>query len=194
MASLKGILFSQFAGEGLNKLVEEMQNKFKPKKGRRFNHNNITYEISRPVLEENQLVYEISSKIPQDELKDSEAMKTYFQEIKTILENKSNKPASIEMENIVWDSKDEAEKEREYVKLLFRYPLEELYDDQEVKSRYESLSSGENQGSLPEIPGVFTEQGKVALMVVKDTIQDKGRDNIQSLIEANNQVREVLKN
>ncbi len=194
MASLKGILFSQFAGEGLNKLVEEMQNKFKPKKGRRFNHNNITYEISRPVLEENQLVYEISSKIPQDELKDSDAMKTYFQEIKTILENKSNKPASIEMENIVWDSKDEAEKEREYVKLLFRYPLEELYDDQEIKSRYESLSSEENQSSLPDIPGVFTKQGKIALMVVKDTIQGKGRDNIQSLIEANNKVREVLKN
>ncbi|NIP99492.1 MAG: hypothetical protein GWM98_02955, partial [Nitrospinaceae bacterium] len=76
MSTLKGMLFSQFANEGLNDLVEEMRSKYKPKKGRRFNHNNITYEISRPILKENCIEFEISSKIPQDELAGTQDMKT----------------------------------------------------------------------------------------------------------------------
>ena len=45
MPSLKGLLFNQFAAEGLSALVEEMQSEYTTKKGRRFNHENITYEI-----------------------------------------------------------------------------------------------------------------------------------------------------
>ena len=83
MASLKGIMFSQYAGEGLNLLVEELQSTYQPKKGRRFHHNNITYEVSRPVLQDNTLEFEISSKIPQDELKTEKEMQSYFQDILT---------------------------------------------------------------------------------------------------------------
>ena len=50
MPTMKGLLFNQFAAEGLNSLVEEMQSKYTTKKGRRFNHNNVTYEVSRPSL------------------------------------------------------------------------------------------------------------------------------------------------
>jgi len=64
MASLKGILFNQYAGEGLSQLIEELQSKYKPIKGRRFNQNDITFEISRTVLHDNSLEFEISSKIP----------------------------------------------------------------------------------------------------------------------------------
>ena len=41
----------------MSQLIEEMQKKYKPKKGRRFNHNDITYEISRPVLHDNSLEF-----------------------------------------------------------------------------------------------------------------------------------------
>ena len=142
MANLKGILFSQYAGEGLNHLIEELQNKYKPKKGRRFHHNNITYEISRPELNENCLEFEISSKIPQDELPTDKDMQNYFREIKKIVNSKKKKPLSIEMDNIIWDSKKETEKEREYVKLLYSYPLEDLYDDQEVVKRSQAFAEG----------------------------------------------------
>lgn len=193
MANLKGILFSQYAGEGLNHLIEELQNKYKPKKGRRFHHNNITYEISRPELNENCLEFEISSKIPQDELLTGKDMQNYFREIKKIVNSKKKKPLSIEMDNIIWDSKKETEKEREYVKLLYSYPLEDLYDDQEVVKRSQALAEGSAKEPLPDIPGGFTASGKIALMMVKEKIQEYCGSHVVTLIEANKQVREKLK-
>ncbi len=193
MANLKGILFNQYASDGLNHLIEELQSKYKPKKGRRFHHNDITYEISRPVLNENCLEFEISSKIPQDELPTEKDLKTYFQGIKKVVNSQKKKPLSIEMENIIWDSKKETEKEREYVKLLYSYPLEDLYDDPEIVKRSQALAKGSAKEPLPDIPGGFTTPGKIALMMVKEKIQEYCGRHVATLIEANKRVREKLK-
>ncbi|MEE8206904.1 MAG: hypothetical protein V3T82_08135, partial [Nitrospinaceae bacterium] len=160
MASLKGLLFNQYAGEGLSQLIEELQSKYKPKKGRRFNQNDITYEISRPVLHDNSLEFEISSKIPQDELTSEKEMQAYYKAIKKIINAQKKKPTSIERENIIWDAKKETEKEREYVKLLYSYPLEDLYDDKEILKRCKDLEEGSAKEALPDIPGGFTTPGK----------------------------------
>jgi hypothetical protein len=193
MANLKGILFNQYAGEGLNHLIEELQDKYKPKKGRRFHHNNITYEISRPVLNENCLEFEISSKIPQDELPTEKDLKTYFQEIKKVVKSQKKKPLSLEMENIIWDSKKETEKEREYVKLLYSYPLEDLYDDKEIVKRSQAIAEGSSKETLPDIPGGFTTPGKIALMMVREKIQEYCGNHVATLIAANKTVQEKLK-
>ncbi len=193
MQSLKGILFNQFATEGLNLLVEELQASYKPKKGRRFHHNNITYEISRPAINDGAMEFEISSKIPQDELESSKEMKTYFKEITSIIKKGKNKPASIEMENIVWDSKKDSEKEREYVKLLYNYPFAKLFDDKEIEKRYKNITQGSSQEDLPDISGVYTVQGKLALAMVREKTQELGKENIKNFIEANKKVREKLK-
>jgi hypothetical protein len=189
MASLKGILFNQYAGEGLSQLIEELQSKYKPKKGRRFNQSDITYEISRPVLHDNSLEFEISSKIPQDEFHSEKEMHAYFQAIKKIVNAQKKKPTSIERENIVWDSKKETEKEREYVKLNYSYPLEDLYDNKEILKRCKDLEEGSSKESLPDIPGGFTTPGKIALLMVREKIQEFCRDHITILIEANKKVR-----
>ena len=110
MPTLKGLLFNQYAAEGLSLLVEELQSKYTAKKGRRFNHNNVTYEISRSSLNQGAIEYEISSKIPEDEIKNPKEMQAYFQQIKKILSKGKLKPESVEMENIVWDSKKRPKK------------------------------------------------------------------------------------
>jgi len=189
MASLKGILFNQYAGEGLSQLIEELQSKYKPKKGRRFNQNDITYEISRPVLQDNSLEFEISSKIPQDELSSEKEMEAYFQAIKKIINSEKKKPTSIERENIIWDSKKETEKEREYVKLHYSYPLEDLYDDQEILKRCKDMETGTTKEALPNIPGGFTTPGKIALLMVREKIQEFCREHVSVLIDANKKVR-----
>ena len=193
MATLKRILFSQFAGDGLTQLIGETQKMYTPKKGRRFNHENITYEISRPGVVEDNIEFEISSKIPQDELKDDKNMSGYFKEIKKILSKMKNKPASIEMENIVWDSKKDTEKERDYVKLLYSYPLNDLYNDKEVMARFEKMTANEVPESLPDSLGALTPQGKIVLQMVKETIQNFARKNIEQLINANKKVRASMK-
>ncbi len=193
MPSLKGILFNQFASEGLNLLVEELQASYKPKKGRRFHHNNITYEISRPEIKGKSMEFEISSKIPQDELESKKEMEKYFKDIQNIIKKGKHKPISIEMENILWDSKKDSEKERDYVKLLYSYPFEDLYDDKEIEKRYQSISQGGSKEKLPDVPGVYTVQGKLALAMVREKIQELGMANIQNFIAANQTVREKLK-
>ncbi len=193
MPSLKGILFNQFASEGLNLLVEELQASYKPKKGRRFHHNNITYEISRPEIKGKSMEFEISSKIPQDELESKKEMEKYFKDIKNIIKKGKSKPISIEMDNILWDSKKDSEKEREYVKLLYSYPFEDLYDDKEIEKRYQSITQGWSKEKLPDVPGVYTVQGKLALAMVREKIQELGMANIQNFIAANQKVREKLK-
>jgi len=189
MASLKGLLFNQYAGEGLSQLIEELQSKYKPKKGRRFNQNDITYEISRPVLHDNSLEFEISSKIPQDELTSEKEMQAYYKAIKKIINAQKKKPTSIERENIIWDAKKETEKEREYVKLQYSYPLEDLYDDKEILKRCKDLEEGSAKEALPDIPGGFTTPGKIALLMVREKIQEFCRHHITILIEANKKVR-----
>ena len=194
MPTLKGLLFNQYAAEGLSLLVEELQSKYTAKKGRRFNHNNVTYEISRPSLNQGTIEYEISSKIPEDEIKNPKEMQAYFQQIKKILSKGKLKPESVEMENIVWDSKKETEKKRDYVKLLYKFPLDNLFDDQVVAKRHENIMAGQADPNIPHSSSAFTMAGNVVLADVRDTIQNNGRENLNSLIEANKEVKASLKN
>tara|TARA_B100001123_G_C15260777_1_gene1006490 strand:- start:238 stop:822 length:585 start_codon:yes stop_codon:yes gene_type:complete len=193
MPTLKGLLFNKYAEKGLSLLVEELQSKYTAKKGRRFNHNNVTYEISRPSLSQGAIEYEISSKIPEDEIKNPKQMQAYFQQIKKILSKGKLKPESVEMENIVWDSKKETEKKRDYVKLLYKFPLDDLFDDQVVSKRHENIMAGQADPNVPHSPSAFTMAGNVVLAHVRETIQNFGRENLNSLIEANKLVKAGLK-
>ena len=193
MPTLKGLLFNQYAAEGLSLLVEELQSKYTAKKGRRFNHNNVTYEISRSSLNQGAIEYEISSKIPEDEIKNPKEMQAYFQQIKKILSKGKLKPESVEMENIVWDSKKETEKKRDYVKLLYKFSLDDLFDDQVVAENHKNIMAGKEDPKVPQSSSAFTMAGNVVLATVRDTIQNIGRDNVNSLIEANKDVKTGLK-
>ena len=193
MPTMKGLLFNQFATEGLNSLVEEMQSKYTTKKGRRFNHDNVTYEVSRPSLNDGAIEYEISSKIPEDEIKGTKEMQAYFQQIKKILSKGKSKPESIEMENIVWDSKKNTEKKRDYVKLLYKLPLDDLFDDKVVAKRHENILAGNKEADIPHSASAFTMAGNVVLADVRDTMHNIGRNNVDNLIDANKQVKTALK-
>jgi len=193
MPTLKGLLFNQFAAEGLSALVDEMQSSYTTKKGRRFNHNNITYEISRPALKGNTIEFEISSKIPEDEIKTSKAMESYFDQMKKTISKGKNKPKSIERENIVWDFKKETEKKRDYVKLLYSYPLDDLFDNKVVAKRHEKVVSGQADPITPDSSSAFTTAGRVVLGVVRETIQQLGKDSLTELMEVNKKVKASLK-
>ena len=192
MPTLKGLLFNQYATEGLSELVEEMQSEYTAKKGRRFNHDNITYEISRPALNGNAIEFEISSKIPEDEIKTPKEMQSYFQQIKKVLGKGKNKPASIEMENIVWDSRKETEKKRDYVKLQYRCPLDDLFDNKVVAKRHEQVMSGQTP-SITDSPSAFTKAGSVVLVVVRETMHQFGKESLVKLMDANKQITASLK-
>tara|TARA_B110000438_G_scaffold259787_1_gene269427 strand:- start:9063 stop:9638 length:576 start_codon:yes stop_codon:yes gene_type:complete len=190
MATLKGILFSKYVDKGLNSLLEELQKKYGEKKGRRFNYNNITYEVSRSSLVDENIQFEISSKIPQDELKDRKDMKGYFNEIKKLATKFNKKPIAVEMENIIIDTKKNTEKKRDYVKLLYSYPLDELYSEKEILKKTKGMKH-QAQGEIlsSEASGALTQQGNLALQLVKESIQSLARQNIEALLDANNKIK-----
>jgi hypothetical protein len=193
MPTLKGLLFNQYATEGLSALVEEMQSKYSTKKGRRFNHDNVTYEISRPALKDNAIEFEISSKIPEDEIKNPKDMQSYFQQIKKVLEKGKHKPISIEMENIVWDSRKETEKKRDYVKLQYQCPLDDLFDNNAVEKQHEKVVSGKGDSSIPDSPSAFTKAGSIVLANVRESMHQFGKDSVLKLMDANKQIKASLK-
>jgi len=193
MSTLKGLLFNQFAAEGLTSLVEEMQSKYTAKKGRRFNYNNVTYEVSRPTLSEGTIEYEISSKIPENEVKTPKQMQAFFQQVKKFVSKGKFKPESMEMEDKVWDDKNDTEKKRDYVKLLYKLHLDDLFDDEQVAKRYKNIQEGGKDSDVPHSASAFTEAGNVVLADVRDTMKNIARDNINNLIDANKQIKETLK-
>jgi hypothetical protein len=192
MPTLKGLMFTQYASEGLSALVEEMQSKYSAKKGRRFNHDNVTYEISRPSLKDNAIEFEISSKIPEDEVKNPKEMQSFFQQIKKVLDKGKHKPISVEMENIIWDSRKETEKKRDYVKLKYQCPLDDLFDDSVVAKKNDAVGS-QDDPSIPNTSSAYTQVGRVVLSVVRDSMQEFGRESLVKLIDANRQVKGALK-
>ena len=189
MATLKQILFRKYTDKGLDVIVEEMKKKYDQKKGRRFNYDNITYEVSRGGVVDENMQFEISSKIPQDELKGDKDMKSYFAEIKKLVTKFKNKPVTIEMENIVLDTKKNTEKERDYVKLLYSYPLNDLYSDKEISEKAEEMSQIKENKSTVKARGALTQQGNLALQLVQETTQSFARQNIEDLISANTRVK-----
>ena len=193
MSTLKGLLFNQYAAEGLTSLVEELQSKYTAKKGRRFNYNNVTYEVSRPTLSEGNIQYEISSKIPENEIKTPKEMQAFFQQVKKFIAKGKFKPESMEMDHIDLGVKNDKEKKRDYVKLLYKLQLDELFNDDEVAKRHKNIREGGKDQDVPHSASTFTATGNVVLADVRDTMKNIARDNINNLIDANKKTKEALK-
>lgn len=187
--SLKNILFRQYAEVGINEQLKTLQNKYKPKKGRRFNEKNITYEIGVPKAVDNSIEFEVSSKIPQDELNGKEGMKQYFEAVKSLLLKSDYKPVFVKMENIIWDADKETEKNRDYVKVNYRVDFKDLYSDDEIAKQAEKLKKNPDKSDLPKVPGITSLQGRLLLFAIKENINKKGNKTISSFIEANEKTR-----
>ncbi|MFQ5693962.1 MAG: hypothetical protein ACE5IM_13080 [Nitrospinota bacterium] len=193
MNTLKDQLFLEFATDALSDLTEEFRGKFVSKKGDRFSIQGLTYEIGSPTLKEGEIYFEISSKIPQDELRADTTETKYFNAVKAIIRKAKKKPKSIDMENIIRETNDETRKERDYVKVIYGYQEKELFTDKEVAARMEEFSKPSGKQEIPNIPGVATLAGRAVLLTLRDNLRQKARENLQLLIDANNQTRKGLK-
>ncbi|MFQ6671760.1 MAG: hypothetical protein ACE5KY_00540 [Candidatus Tectimicrobiota bacterium] len=189
MATLREQLFQEFAQMGLNETVAEFRRKFQVKKGDRFNHNGITYEIGPASVGVDVIEFEISSKIPQDELSASMTLDAYFNEVKKLMTRRSRKPFAIDRENIVREIGGDEVKERDYVKLKYRYEEPELFETQALVERAAAMDA-EAVASLPEVPGVRTVAGRLVLVAVRDGMKAAAQETMDVLIEANEQVRQ----
>ena len=192
MATFRQLLFHQFAAQGLATSIQAFNAQFQPKKDNRFNIDGITYEIGPARLHDSSITFEISSKIPQDELAEREDFESYFSAIKTFLLNDTKQPEVMDMENIVQDIGGEETKERDYVRLSYRYTFDEMYSDATLAAEMQRLQEHPEARPMPEISNVNTLAGRVVLLCVEDFMGQEATTRMQRLIEANNEVRQTL--
>ena len=193
MANFKEQFFLQYASLGLAELIAQYRSHYEPKKGDRFNVEGITYEIGPAKMTEEGIEFEISSKIPQDELPKKADMAKYFTAVKALMLHASKAPVTIDRENIVREISEEETKERDYVKLRYRFGEEELYDDNAVNAEIKKLQRDPSTAQIPHISGVNTLAGRVVLVLLKENIQRHGREVMDRLIKANEATRQKMR-
>jgi hypothetical protein len=195
MATFRQQLFMQFASKGLAASTEAFKGQYQPKKENRFHLDGITYEIGPAQIQDDNIEFEISSKIPQDELANRDDFTSYFAAIKAFLADDSKKPEDIDLENIVHQNPDGEEiKERDYVRLLYRYDFSEMYSDAAVAKDVVQLQKDPTARTLPDLPNVNTLAGRVVLMHVEEFTQREVTERMRRLIEANQEVRQAFSN
>jgi hypothetical protein len=193
MANFKQQFFQQFASLGLSELITEYRNHYEPKKGDRFNVEGITYEIGPATITAQGIEFEVSSKIPQDELPGKADMVKYFEAVKTLMQRSGWVPLSIDMENIIREISEEETKERDYVKLRYCLAEHTLYNDTMVNAELKRRQEQSGEAKLPDIPGVNTVAGRVVLDLLKHNVQRQAKAIMDDLIKANEETRQRVR-
>lgn len=193
MATLQEQLFVQVATRSLNHLAKDLQKKYELKKGDRFSVKGITYEIGPPRYVDDGIRFEISSKIPGDELPSGYNESKYFKEIEKVCQKSKKKPATSDMENIIRETRDQERKERDYVKLAFQYSKSELYDEKDIIKEVEEYSKNPDREMPPPVSGANTLVARLILHRLEETLLESAERNIEDLIKANDTVRSELK-
>lgn len=193
MANFKQQFFLQFASIGLNELIADYRNCYEPKKGDRFNVEGITYEIGPAKITHDGIEFEVSSKIPQEELPSKADMVKYFEAVRALMQRSGNLPLSIDMENIIREISEEETKERDYVKLRYCLAEHTLYNDDMVNDELKRLQEQPQAVNLPDIPGVNTLAGRVVLNLLKHNVQRQAKAIMDELIHANEETRQHMR-
>jgi hypothetical protein len=192
MSNFRQQLFHQFASQGVAVSIDTFKTQYQPKKENRFNLDGITYEIGPARLDGDSITFEISSKIPQDELDDREDFASYFSAIQDFLKQDAKQPIAIDMENIVQEVGGEETKERDYVRLRYNYLFTEMYSDAAVAASIAQFQQDPVAHPVPAITNVNTLAGRVVLVCVKDFMSQEATTRMQRLIEANQEVRQTF--
>jgi hypothetical protein len=193
MANFKQQFFLQFASLGLTELIAEYRNRYEPKKGDRFNVEGITYEIGPAKITHEGIEFEVSSKIPQDELPSKADMMQYFEAVRALMQRSGRVPLSIDMENIIREISEEETKERDYVKLRYCLAEHTLYNDAMVNAELKRLQEQPEVARLPDIPGVNTVAGRLVLNLLKYNVQRQAKAIMDELIQANEETRQQVR-
>ena len=192
MSGFRQQLFHQFVANGVTNCIESFKTQYEAKRENRFHLDGITYEVSAPAIDGDAIELEISSKIPQDDLERDE-FTNYFTAIGEFLADDAKRPEDMDMENIVQQDADgESTKERDYVRLRYRYGFDEMYDNDTIAERIAAVQKDPDANPLPEIANVNTLAGRVVLACVEDFMRQEATARMQRLIEANQEVRQTF--
>jgi hypothetical protein len=183
MGQLRNQLFLQHINETLASVRVEFQNKYTAKKNGRFLIKGLTYEIDPCVIEEDEFVIAISSKIPDNLLFYRSIKEKYYNKVVALLAKEPKKPGQSKIANVVRNTVEDELKERDYVIITYRYKENEFYTIEDVDKR---LKKHREKGiPIPDVPGVATPGGKLVILILVEEIAKAVRENVLALVRAN---------
>jgi len=189
MGHLKEHFFYKTVSDALNKAIEEYQEQYTRKKGRRFNVNDITYELGEVCVKNDAIEFEMSNKIPENEITEEYTIEKYFSDVKGILKTLKVEPAELDMDEILRRGTENEVKKRDYVRLKFRRKLSKLYNDKELVAMYKDIESGKNPMEIVKVQGISSPLGSLALNVAGKRAYEFCKENMKNLIKANDMAR-----
>ncbi|MBI5636479.1 MAG: hypothetical protein HZA03_00755 [Nitrospinae bacterium] len=184
MGNLRDQIFYRAINDSLDRLRNEMCLKYKPKKENRFFVNWITYELGVGRLTPEGVMFEISSKIPNEFLPVKGGNARYFKEVRDIMMKAFKKPHDVKMENIVRSLNINELKERDYVKCAYLFKNEELYTEEDIDKIIRAVNAGKME--LPDTPGITTLGGKAVIYRMQESIYGAAVRLVAEFIKANN--------
>ncbi|GMT42070.1 MAG: hypothetical protein IEMM0002_0481 [bacterium] len=165
---------------------------YKAKKEQRFFTDGITYEISNGKMVNDDVQFEISSKIPQEIFSKKGVTEKYFREVKKLMMSKVKKPADAKMENIIHSTNISEIKDRDYVKCTYVYKENELYGKKDIEDIVRKVQNKNMR--LPEIRGAATLPGRAVLYALNENVYKNALNNVNDLIKSNAEVMKNYKN
>jgi hypothetical protein len=99
----------------------------------------------------------------------------------------------MDMENIVQEIGGEDVKERDYVRLRYRYDFGEICDNNKIAAEVTKVQKDPSSRILPDLPNVNTLAGRVILVCIEDFFREEATLRMERLIEANQEVRGMFK-
>ncbi len=176
------ILFERHSRSALTAVIKEMQKDYTPKKGDRFNVDGLTYEIGNLSVKSSVLSFELSSKIPHDSIP-ADKHDEFYKKVVAAVDAQGKLYSEARKEGIT-KAKD-AEQKRDYVKLIYNLPLEEIFDQNGITEQVLQGKLKVSDEEIAHIKGSFSKMGKIVVLFFEKAVHDLFCSEIKKLIEAN---------
>lgn len=185
---LNRILIGRYASKGRTSIINEFKDEYLSKKGDRFFVDGVTYEIGQIFQEKDKMEFEISSKIPVDEITEKNKKK-FFDMIKKKLEKQKTAPFYIGMDDIVKKIGEREIKKRDYIRLKYRFKTTSFYNDKEIIKEAEKINRQQDTKNVPAVSEVSSIPGKLVLAAIEEGFYLFIKEKVNDMVKANQEAK-----
>ncbi len=185
---LNRVLIGRYASKGRTSIINEFKDEYLSKKGDRFFVDGVTYEIGQISQEKGQMEFEISSKIPVDEITEKNKKK-FFDLVKKKLEKQKVAPFYIGMDDIVKKIGEREIKKRDYIRLKYRSKTNSFYNDKDIIKEAEKINREKDTKKLPSVTEVSSIPGKLVLAAIEEGFYLFIKEKVNDMVKANQEAK-----
>lgn len=195
MSNILREIFLHYASSSADRLIMEMRKRYTPVKKRGFILNGITYEIASPEIKEDSFEIDLISDIPNGELISVASPASFFKRVKKEISGFKFSVEYIKSDTPARDSKTKKRQiiGRDCIMMKSLYKPANLYSEEDILKEARDIMSGDvKKEEINFIHEANTIMGKLILYYIRENLYKRTKENINSLIDANEIARKSL--